>query len=293
MVAGVCGGLAKYFDIHPAFYRVGFVVLTLLGGAGILIYATAALVLPDEGKEDSVATAILKNRRDRPWPLIGLALVGVAVASLLARATLWPHGDAWFLLLLAGGAILWVTRHSTDMVAPTEAPTTAAREDSRRMRRLFKGTLITLATIVALALLTAGICAAVFHVNLSNGVGDRRYVPANRQELRHDYKLGIGTLTVNLRHVVFGSGETGVRARVDVGKLRVIVPRNIGLRIRGEAQLGQVEVLGQTSDGRDVHQEVAIGGRRSKTTTRRILVLNAHVGLGKVLVIRAPRRALR
>src|SRR3989449_7678939 len=75
MVAGVSGGLARYFDIHPAFYRVGFVVLTLLGGAGILIYLAAVLVMPDEGKEDSVVTAALKNRRDRPWPLIGLALV--------------------------------------------------------------------------------------------------------------------------------------------------------------------------------------------------------------------------
>ena len=36
MLAGVCGGLARYFGIHPAFYRVGFVVLTLIGGAGIL-----------------------------------------------------------------------------------------------------------------------------------------------------------------------------------------------------------------------------------------------------------------
>src|ERR671939_530837 len=111
MLAGVCGGLARYFDIHPAFYRVGFVVLTLLGGAGILIYVAAALVMPDEGKEDSIATAALRNRRDRPWPLIGLALVGVAAATLLSRATLWSHGDAWIVLLIAGGSILWITRH--------------------------------------------------------------------------------------------------------------------------------------------------------------------------------------
>src|SRR2546426_7134093 len=43
MLAGVCGGLARYFDLNPAFYRVGFVVLTLLGGAGVLIYIAAAL----------------------------------------------------------------------------------------------------------------------------------------------------------------------------------------------------------------------------------------------------------
>src|SRR6187399_1219403 len=94
MLAGVCGGLARYFDIHPAFYRVGFVVLTLIGGAGILIYAAAALVIPDEGEEDSVASAALRERRDRPWPLIGLGLVAVAMLVLLSRVSVWPHGDA-------------------------------------------------------------------------------------------------------------------------------------------------------------------------------------------------------
>src|SRR5207248_2397654 len=100
MIAGVCGGLARYFDLSPVVYRVGFVVLTLLGGAGIVIYLAAALVIPDEGKAESIAAEILRARRERPWPLIGLALVAVAAAVLLSRATIWPHGDlAWILLL--------------------------------------------------------------------------------------------------------------------------------------------------------------------------------------------------
>jgi phage shock protein PspC (stress-responsive transcriptional regulator) len=56
MLAGVAGGLGAYFELHPAVFRVSFVVLTLMGGAGILIYVAAALVMPDEGKEDSAAT---------------------------------------------------------------------------------------------------------------------------------------------------------------------------------------------------------------------------------------------
>src|SRR5881394_773463 len=155
MVAGVCGGLAKYFNVHPAFYRVGFVVLTLLGGAGILIYAAAALVMPAEGQEDSVATRALKQRRERPWPLIGLALLAVAFASLLSRATLWPHGDAWFLLLVAGAVILWITRHGS--TAATGDGASLAAEDSRRLRRVGKGLAIAAGTIVALALVAAAI----------------------------------------------------------------------------------------------------------------------------------------
>jgi phage shock protein PspC (stress-responsive transcriptional regulator) len=280
MVAGVCGGLARYFDIHPAFYRVGFVVLTLLGGAGILIYAAAALVIPDEGKEDSVATAALRNRRDRPWPLIGLALVGVALASLLSHATLWPHGDAWFLLLVAGAVILWITRHSTE-VASDDASALAA-EDSRRLRRVGKGLAIAAGTIIALTLVTAAIFASIFHVHVGRGVGDRNYVVAGSQDLHRNYRLGIGDLNVDLRNVSLPRGETHVAARVDVGNLRVVVPEGVALRVHGDAQLGQVEVLGQIADGRNVDKNVAQAGKR-------ILVLDAHVGVGKVTVTRAVR----
>ncbi|HET9288825.1 MAG TPA: PspC domain-containing protein, partial [Gaiella sp.] len=150
MLAGVSGGLARYFDIHPAVFRVGFVVLTLLGGAGILIYAVAALVMPDEGKKDSVATAALRNRRDRPWPLIGLGLLAVAVAILLSRATLWFDGDSWWLFLIAGGLILWITRQ------PATEPSTDAKqlaaEDSRRVRRLFRRLAIAVAALLALVI---------------------------------------------------------------------------------------------------------------------------------------------
>ena len=281
MLAGVCGGLARYFDIHPAVYRVGFVVLTLLGGAGILIYLAAALVMPDEGQEDSIATAALRSRRERPWPLIGLALVGVAVASLLARASLWPHGDAWWLLLLAGAAILWVTRHGS-ATAPPAGASALAVEDSRRMRRLLKRIAIAFGTIVALILVAAAVFAAIFHVHLGRGIGDRNYVVAGTDELRRNYRLGIGDLTVDLSKVRFKVGETHVGTRVDVGELRVVVPQNVALQVHGGAQIGQVEVLGDSADGRNVDRSVDEVGRR-------VLVLDAHVGVGVVRVMRVVR----
>src|SRR5690348_4670838 len=127
MLAGVCGGLARYFDMHPAFYRVGFVVLTLIGGAGIIIYLAAALVIPDEGEEDSIASAALRQRRDHPLPLIGLALLALAGLVLLSRVSIWPHGDAaWILLLIAGGIILQLShrpRAEAVPAPPAGAPT--------------------------------------------------------------------------------------------------------------------------------------------------------------------------
>src|SRR5687767_6609841 len=106
VIAGVSAGLGRYFDLNPTFFRLGFVVLTLLGGAGILIYLAAVLVLPEEGKEQSIAAETLAARRERPWPLVGLGLAAVALAVLLSRAAIWPAaGLGWVLVLLAGLAI--------------------------------------------------------------------------------------------------------------------------------------------------------------------------------------------
>ncbi len=38
MAGGVCGGLAEYSGIDSLLWRVGFVGLTVAGGAGVLVY---------------------------------------------------------------------------------------------------------------------------------------------------------------------------------------------------------------------------------------------------------------
>ena len=280
MLAGVSGGLANYFEIHPAFYRVGFVVLTLLGGAGLLIYLIAAIVMPDEGQEDSIASAALKSRRDRPWPLIGLGLVVVAAAVLLSHATLWPQGDAWFVLLVAGGAILWITRHGK----PSETADTAtlAAQDSRRMRRVLKGIVLTISALIALVLIAAAIFASVVHVHVGRGIGDRQYTVAGIQDLRDNYRLGIGDLRVDLSDVKLPVGETHVHGRVDVGRLEFIVPPDVALKVHGDAQFGGVHLLGRTADGHNVDDSVTEHGAR-------VLVLDAHVGAGELRVTRGVR----
>ena len=47
-IAGVCGGLAKYFNIDPTLVRLGLVAFCLLGGSGILAYIICAIVIPEE-----------------------------------------------------------------------------------------------------------------------------------------------------------------------------------------------------------------------------------------------------
>ena len=46
-LGGVCGGLAEYLDIDSTVIRLLWVLFTLLGGAGILAYIIALLVMPN------------------------------------------------------------------------------------------------------------------------------------------------------------------------------------------------------------------------------------------------------
>jgi phage shock protein C len=48
MIAGVCGGLAEYFDLDPAIVRLVFLLFTLAGGAGPLIYLVLWIIMPQE-----------------------------------------------------------------------------------------------------------------------------------------------------------------------------------------------------------------------------------------------------
>jgi phage shock protein C len=45
-VAGVCGGLAEYFNLDATLIRVLFVVLAVLGGSGIVLYLALWIIVP-------------------------------------------------------------------------------------------------------------------------------------------------------------------------------------------------------------------------------------------------------
>jgi phage shock protein C len=50
-LAGVCGGLAQYFNIDAILMRVLFVVLALLGGPGLVIYLLMWILVPEEPED--------------------------------------------------------------------------------------------------------------------------------------------------------------------------------------------------------------------------------------------------
>src|SRR5215218_3116461 len=78
VLGGVAGGLGRYFDIDPIIFRIGFVVLTLAGGAGVLAYIAAWLLVP----ADPVPGAPPESRSRLLTYLGAGILAGAALAAL-------------------------------------------------------------------------------------------------------------------------------------------------------------------------------------------------------------------
>jgi phage shock protein C len=47
-IAGVCGGIAEYFNVDATLIRLAWVLFGLLGGSGLLAYIIAALIMPEQ-----------------------------------------------------------------------------------------------------------------------------------------------------------------------------------------------------------------------------------------------------
>ncbi len=46
MITGVCGGIGETFDIDPVLVRLGWCLLTIFAGSGLLLYIIASVIIP-------------------------------------------------------------------------------------------------------------------------------------------------------------------------------------------------------------------------------------------------------
>ena len=59
MLAGVCGGIAEYFDIDPTLVRVLYAALSFFSAAfpGLILYIIMMLIMPEKDKNDKYEDA--------------------------------------------------------------------------------------------------------------------------------------------------------------------------------------------------------------------------------------------
>lgn len=55
-IAGVCGGIAEYFDIDPVVVRLIFILFLFIGGSAIIAYIIGAIIMPNPPEEHVEST---------------------------------------------------------------------------------------------------------------------------------------------------------------------------------------------------------------------------------------------
>ena len=120
VVAGVCGGLARRLDVDPVLVRVLAVVLTIVGGAGLILYLAGWLLLPAEGERHSLVGEWFRLDETEPQ----VRDVGLVVAGLLAVASVvgdggWGWGGDWItwtvlVVTVPVVLLLWLVRGRGD-----------------------------------------------------------------------------------------------------------------------------------------------------------------------------------
>jgi phage shock protein PspC (stress-responsive transcriptional regulator) len=65
MVAGVAAGAARTLGVDPTVVRIIFAVLVIVGGFGIPLYLAGWLLIPEEGRQQSLASDLIQSFQSR------------------------------------------------------------------------------------------------------------------------------------------------------------------------------------------------------------------------------------
>ncbi|HWK27131.1 MAG TPA: PspC domain-containing protein [Solirubrobacter sp.] len=309
-VAGVAGGLGRYFGIDPLIFRVAFGAATLVSGVGLLAYIALVAFLP---KDDGEPAWIAGRSKLTTIALTGVLGV-IAVSTLATPAFLFGPGLFGVAVLTLGGIGLYrafggnikddparaIARAT--LVAIGLAAALGAATAVGFVAAIGGGTAMAIIAIAAgLGLVTAGLLGGprwlilpviVFvlplavvsaaDIDLRGGVGERTYRPATVADLRPEYKLGVGHMIVDLRRVSLPAGTTEVNLRLGMGEARVRVPENACVTTAATIGAGAADLPERVDQGLDInvdHADAAAGRPR--------LVVKADLGVGHLQVDRS------
>jgi phage shock protein PspC (stress-responsive transcriptional regulator) len=305
MIGGVCGGLGRYFGIDSMLVRIAFIALALLGGTGLVVYAAALLLVPDDGENPSPS-----DRRDRA--LVAAAAIALTIVGFsLGLFGGWGFGG-WLVnvafIALAGLAVWWFVSGER----PSGTPGDVARRALLGFALLLGCGALAIGSFLAtglgggvvvaglVILAGAGLVAAAFvggarwlvlpalaialplafvsaaGIDLKGGFGDRHERPATLGELHDGYRLGAGELVVDLRDLKLPAGDRRLKIAIGAGHALVLVPDDVCVASAASIGIGGVAVFDRSSGGINVDWS---DGRRAPAGTPR-LVLDGDVGTG-------------
>jgi hypothetical protein len=195
-----------------------------------------------------------------------------AAATVLASALLVLVGVGW-LLDANGVEVPWRAVLPAALVAVGLA-TMAGSLRGRQHGLMILGLVLTVALAVAVA------TDWDLELAVAGGVGERVHEPTTTADLR-DYRLAVGTLTVDLERLQVPQGTTVVRARVGIGQLVVKAPAGVAVRVDGRSGVGQVHGLDREQNG--LGNRLDVRSQDFDSAARR-LILELRAGVGEIRV---------
>jgi predicted membrane protein len=135
--------------------------------------------------------------------------------------------------------------------------------------------------VVGLTLAALAVAVSAIDVRLEGPIGERTYRPAEADDVRSTYEMAIGDFELDLSDTALPSGVTEIEANLGIGDLLIVVPRDAAVEVDASASAGLVSVFGEESDGFDVERSVTEDADGDVS-----LLIDAHVGLGDVRVVR-------
>lgn len=136
--------------------------------------------------------------------------------------------------------------------------------------------------LLGVPLAAATLATSAVSMPVAAGLGDRLWQPASTTGLQPTYRLGAGDGTLDLSRLS-GADARPVTASVGLGRLRVIVPRDLDVTVHGRAGAGNVTLFGDDHAGRRVDRQVTDPSVASTGS----ITLDLRVGVGHVEVDRA------
>lgn len=89
IVAGVCTGLARYLRLDPVVVRVLLATLSVVGGLGLIVYATVWVLTPEEGSDRAPLGHVDALHRGGTRTVVLLLAAALAVTAIVGPGVLW------------------------------------------------------------------------------------------------------------------------------------------------------------------------------------------------------------
>jgi phage shock protein PspC (stress-responsive transcriptional regulator) len=312
-IAGVAGGIGRYFGIDPLIVRIAFGVSVFLSGIGILAYLALLAFLPTDDGEPAWIEG-----RSRATTIALVALMGIIAVSTFAPPA-FILGPGLFGLVALGGLGVLLYRafggSSGDDPARVIARVTlvlivlaaalGAAFGVGIVAAIGGGTAIAVLSIIAgFGLVGAGLLGgprwlilpaivlvmplaivSAADIDLRGGVGERTFRPASVAAIEPEYRIGFGQLDLDLRDLPATGERAEVNVSVGVGEARVRVPLGACVITRAKIGVGAADLPQHVDHGIDIDFRASSTGddtpplasSESKPTT---LVVNADIGVG-------------